>query len=293
MNNNKLIIKLIFTIFLSFASFTSFAQLNTTGGQYYFNKYIANPAFAGEDEGISLFLGIRKQMAGIPGSPQDYSINGQYRSGKVGLGFNYYSEKTGILRQSKALLTYAYHLNLNGYNQLHFGVSAGINYDKILKQDLIGNPNDPTLNQNDIDRTKLNGDFGMAFTNNELTVQASLPNLNSLFNNDQNQFAFTEQFMGAIAYKLNTNNVQIEPRIGVRTFRKVDNLYDFGARFGFLENKLNFMGMYHSSNAASFGLGTLTFNNKLGIQAIYTTETGQIKTNSNGNFELNLKYQIF
>lgn len=269
------------------------AQMNPLGAQYYFNKYLGNPAFAGEEDGMSLFLGIRKQMAGIPGAPQDQSITGQYRFGKVGLGLNFNNEKTGLLRQTRTVATYAYHLPVNNLGQLHFGISIGAFNERISEQDIIGTGNDPSIANLNKKRTLLDGDFGVAYTNQNLTLQAALPSLNNIFNKDVKNTANINLLNAAIAYKIDANTVQLEPRVGFRAINGTDNIIDAGSRIGFLNNLISAFAMYHSTNAVSVGFGALTLKETLAIQGVYTTETSALRGNSNGNFELNVKYRLF
>ncbi|RYE21970.1 MAG: type IX secretion system membrane protein PorP/SprF, partial [Sphingobacteriales bacterium] len=124
------------------------AQVNPMGAQYYLNQYLANPAMAGFEEGLIVTGGFRKQIASMPGLPQDQNLTAEYRMNKVGLGFNFNNEKSGILRQNRVVGTFAYHVPVNTKDaQLHFGVSAGAYTERLSEQDIVGNPNDPAIAQ--------------------------------------------------------------------------------------------------------------------------------------------------
>ncbi|WP_235524284.1 PorP/SprF family type IX secretion system membrane protein, partial [Pedobacter sp. Hv1] len=89
---------------------TASAQLNPLGSQYYNNQYLINPAFAGMGQGLKLNAAYRKLWSGIPGSPLTQNITADYGFGKVGVGLNVNNESAGLLRQTRAVASYAYHL---------------------------------------------------------------------------------------------------------------------------------------------------------------------------------------
>ena len=51
------------------------------------------------------------------------------------------------------------------------------------------------------------------------------------------------------------------------------------------------MGMYHSTENATFGLG-MDFKKKYLISGTYTTQTSALSTYTNGSFELNLRLNL-
>jgi hypothetical protein len=83
----------------------------------------------------------------------------------------------------------------------------------------------------------------------------------------------------------------IEPKL---TYRGVDNyrdILDLGLNTEFWGNKLLLSSIYHTTNSVTFGVGT-TYQNKLSILALYTTNTAEIQSYANGEFEIGLKYNF-
>lgn len=149
------------------------AQLNPFSGMYFQNQYLSNPAMAGLDKGLNLNLGIRQQWTSIPGSPKAQVVSADYNAGKnVGLGLNVSNDQTGLLKQTRAVATYAYHVQLGADNQkLNFGLSAGVNMQHINYNDVNGDQGDVQIDRyNNQNKAYVDGDFGISYTSNNLTV---------------------------------------------------------------------------------------------------------------------------
>ena len=287
----------IIALALSLTTAGAFAQLNPMGAQFYMNQYLGNAAFAGIDSGLNLSIGYRKQMASIPGAPQNQVFTGEYRLGKAGFGLNVYNEKAGLIKQTRTVGSYAYHLPFDNNNQLHFGVSLGFFNERIYDQDIVGTGGDVAVGALNRREVYVDGDFGAAFTSNHLTIQGAIPNMKSFFDKDYRDVADRATFYSAISYKLSTgagmSAVSLEPKFAFRGVKGFDNLWDLGTSLGFMGGKLNGFAMYHSTQSVTVGFGAMTLRNTLTFQGVYTTETAALRGDTNGNFEVNLKYRIF
>ncbi|WP_316802920.1 PorP/SprF family type IX secretion system membrane protein [Pedobacter nototheniae] len=290
---NKIIAILLF---ITVSATITKAQLNPNGAQYYVNQYLANPAFAGSVEGFRINGGYRALWNNIPGAPVSQSITGEYGFNRVGLGLNVANESSGLLRQTRVVATYAYHINLDGEgNQLSFGVSGGFMSQRLDQTDLQGNPNDPMIGLYNSRKTYVDGDFGVAYTNKNLTIQAAIPNLKSFFKKDVVKLADESTFYSAISYKLSLgtgmNTVIAEPKFAYRGVRGFDNMWDAGVQVGIADQQLFFTGLYHSTESATMGFG-MDFKKKYLISGLYTTQTSALSGYTNGSFELNLRLSL-
>jgi len=286
----------LFIVLFSLQTIRVKAQLNPLNSQYFLNQYQANPAYAGLNEGLNINLNYRKQWSNIPGSPNTQSITADYKMDKVGLGLNFYNEKAGSLQRTKAVATYAYHLQLNEANQqLSFGVSAGIMNERVDYSDVNGNLSDPALSEFNNKGSLIDGDFGVAYTSNSFNIEAALPNIRSFVNDKDDNNVDRSRFYAAASYKINTgsgaNELVIEPKVAFRGIKGYDNIVDAGANFNFT-NKLFLMGMYHSSKSASFGAG-INYKSSLAIMGFYTTETAALRGVANGTFEISIRANLF
>lgn len=271
----------------------SFAQLNPLTAQYYTNTYLANPAFAGYNQGLNINASYRAQWTRIPGSPVVQNLTADYGTEKVGIGLNINFDKAGLQRQSRVVGTYAYHLKLNNSDKaLHFGLSVGFMQQRLSQQDLVGNINDPLAMNYNQRQTYIDGDFGIGYTSNRFRLEASLPNLNTFTKRDEIRVADVGTFYAAVSYKLDlatgAEGVDLEPKFAYRGIKGMDNMWDFGTQVSLANKQVNLTGMYHSNKSASFGLG-LDYRKKLLINGFYTTQTSALTSYSNGSFELNIR----
>jgi type IX secretion system PorP/SprF family membrane protein len=290
---NKIIVLLSLTIFLGLGS--AKAQLNPLGGAYFQDQYLANPAFAGKTANFRLGLHYRNQWSSIPGAPVNYAISGEYGMSdeRSGIGFNAYVDKAGLLTRTRAVGSYAYHLPLNGEDSyLHFGVSLGFMNEHVERGAINGNDGDIVLTTFNNQPTYIDGDFGVAYTGPQLTIQAAIPNLNSFLSRAANTTVDLGTYYGAVAYKILKDDEQgynIEPKVAYRGIRGYKSIVDAGVELtvGLESSKINAMVVYHSSQSVTAGLG-MRMRSKLEIQAIYNTQTAALGSYTNGTFELGL-----
>ena len=275
------------------------AQLVPMASQYYENEYLGNPAFAGIEKGIRVNLTSRNQWKALPGSPSTQSLSADYHlenvsDGKVGTGLNLYSDKAGLIRRTRVMASYAYHLPLSGDNQkLHFGLSVGVMNERLDYDALVGDPTDISAERFNQRKSYLDGDFGIAYIQDRLTIQGSLPNMKKLLKKDLNVTVDGSTFYMAFSYKIGRelDLISVEPKFSFRGARDINNLWDIGTNIKFSNNAIYLMGMYHSSRSSTFGLG-VNYQEKVLIQGYYTNQLAAQRLDTGGSFEINLQVPI-
>jgi type IX secretion system PorP/SprF family membrane protein len=279
---------LVFTVNISSSS----AQINPLGAQYFQNQYLANPAMAGYQSGMRLNLGYRNQWDNIPGTPKNVSVTGDYGTEKVGVGINFFKDEAGLLNRSRIQGSYAYHLPLNDDSQkLHFGISLGLQTERLNNQAIVGSANDQTAIRFNEQESILDGDFGMAYTSSKLSIMGSISNLKRQLKVEDEQSADFGTFYTAIGYKIKSADWQIEPRVSYRGIRNFQNILDMGAEIRTASDQLGFMGMYHSNKSMSFGL---SYHQKKDWQLflLYNNPTQELKSYATGTFEIGLQLNL-
>ena len=150
--------KHFFTLLLLLFVKMSNAQQRPQYTQYIFNNYLLNPALSGIENYMDVKLGHRAQWTGIENAPKtsfisahwnlnaDYlwknplslpenddnpmsrSYTQNYTSSPAhhGMGIMAVSDKAGPISRFDAGVTYAYHLQMSGTNNLSVGVYAGL-----------------------------------------------------------------------------------------------------------------------------------------------------------------------
>ncbi|PWV51412.1 PorP/SprF family type IX secretion system membrane protein [Chitinophaga sp. S165] len=272
------------------------ALLEPSGTQYFQNQYLANPAMAGFEKGLHLNAAYRHQWGGIEGSPTTkfFSADGAVGN-RVGAGLHLFNDVAGLINRTRVALTYAYHLPLtNPDQQLHFGLSLAWNVQRIDYKNLDGDINDPSIGAFNRRDNYFEAEYGMAYTDTRLNIQASIPNVRSLFTGDNKGVDGGGIFFTAASYRFAVNESisSIEPKVCYRGVRGYDNILDMGVNVSILNDVANVMAMYHTSKSVTAGIG-VNILKTVGIQAMYTSQTGGIKTYVDGTYEIGATVNLF
>ncbi len=265
------------------------------GALYFQNQYLGNPAMVGR-KGLDLNMGFRKQFSSLQGGPTSQTLTGEYAfASNAGVGLKLSGESSGLFKSLRSVASYAYHLPLNENNStLSFGLSLGFLNERVSQEDINGDPNDVMVANYNQRQAYVDGDFGMAYTNNKFTVQAALPNMKGVFKRDLvNETVDLATFFSAISYKIVTsgaNGIGLETKMAYRGIKGLGDILDIGANLTYANDRVYLFGMYHSSQSATFGLG-MNYQS-FSITGMYTTTSTPLANYTSGNFEIGLKANI-
>lgn len=274
------------------------AQLNKFEAMYYQNQYLGNPAMAGLNKGLNVNIGYQRQWDDVPGNPVMMYATGEYNpNSRAAYGLNFSSDRAGLITNSRILGTFAYHLPIDGDDRkVNFGLSFGARFLSLDRSKINGNIDDPSI-QNFNEGGALDGDFGISYTTKLLTVQASVPNLNNVFfenDNGERRYVDNQIFYSAISYKIfvssRINDFNIEPLAAFRGIRGYKDIVDVGANFSMPEYNMNISALYHTNEVISGSFG-ITLD-KLGIFLSYSSFIGNTGAFANDGFELGLRYKF-
>ena len=139
--------KLYALLALIIASANVYAQQVPLYSQYYFNKFIYNPALTGHEGSTQASLFGRNQYTGLDGfQTAGATVSGQVNDGKVGLGLYLINDATMLQTQNSVYGNYAYNIALSDENQLSLGFALGVLSNRFNTENIISNdPNDPAL----------------------------------------------------------------------------------------------------------------------------------------------------
>lgn len=286
-------------LLLTCGALNSQAQLNPFQNMYYQNQYQYNPAMAGINKGLNLNVGYRQQWTNFPGAPKTGAFTADLQAtDKVGLGINVNDEQTGLIRSTRVMGTYAYHLPLNGDDQqLSFGLSLGINDSRVNYSAVNGDISDAEVAQYNQLKPYVDGDFGFAYTSNGLSVGGALPNLKSAFfkTSDSRFDADRMVFIATTSYKIplqgDGKGFLLEPLAAYRIVKGYKDIIDGGLNFTLNDYGLYFQSIFHSSQ--SMGLGAGLDQQTYVLSFSYNLETGQLADYTHGAFEFGLKLRLF
>lgn len=273
------------------------AQLNPQGSGYFLNPYLMNPAYAGIQPGFVFDGALSAQLTSFEGAPFMQAITAAYGATetKVGAGLQFYKERAGVIGRTAIKASYAYHLPLD-YDEhfLDLGLSGGINKEQIDFHKVKGDEGDQRLYDFNKRGAYLDGDFGIAFRSNRFTIQGSVPNLRRFLNTAYKEVADRFLYMAGITYhhrSYGSTETIISPMLLYRVIQHEKNIWDAGLNITFQNGKLTGNAIYHSSGSFTGGIGTL-YNEQLSILAQFTSNTRDLKSDSNGQFEIAIKYAL-
>lgn len=298
MNNYKLKFLSALPLMLFAIPFLGKAQLAPMGSMYFQNQYLNNPAFAGIDRGLDVNFGLRQQWGNVPGSPRMQIATLAYAmTEKAAIGLNLNNDQTGLFKRTRLMGSYAYHLPItNNGAKLNFGLSFGFMDELVDFSKYDGDMGDLTVNTFNQRGQYLDGDFGIAYTDSHLTLQATLTNLgNTLgFNKQVVEVVDEPKMFAAASYRFdfpNSWNASFEPKAAYRLIKGFENIFDIGGNLSFTDGKIGLITIYHSTKAISFGFST-NLSQTFALTGFYTSNTAALAGQTNGNFEINLKISL-
>ncbi|PUZ30186.1 type IX secretion system membrane protein, PorP/SprF family [Chitinophaga costaii] len=272
------------------------ALLEPSGTQYFQNQFLANPAMAGIDTGLHVNIAYRKQWNEINGAPVTKYLTADYQvSNRVGIGFHLMSDEAGLIDRTRGAFTYAYRVPLGQQHaQLSLALSLALDLQHLDVNKLDADPNDPSIGKYNRRDNFFEGEFGAAYTNDHFTLQAALPNVRSLFTGDTKTVDGGSLYYTAAEYKFDVNTTisSITPKVAYRGVRGYAAIFDVGVNVRFFHDIGNIMLLYHTAGSVTAGVG---FNilKTVTLQALYTSQTGGIKTYVDGTFEIGLALHLF
>ncbi|SMD18145.1 type IX secretion system membrane protein, PorP/SprF family [Pedobacter nyackensis] len=270
------------------------AQIKPLAAAFYQNQYLINPAMAGLEGGISFDLSYRKQLNSVPGALTEQALTGTYSFNKAAVGLNVYNERAGLLKRTRVVGSYAYHLKLNEEDKLHFGLSVGVLNEKVDESSIKGEATDVNIGRFNERGAVVDGDFGAAYTGKGMTVQGAILNLNNFLNRDKRNQINYSTFFTALSYKFNMGkeygDVGLEPKLCYRGVKEADGILDAGVNVTFAQDRFNVFGLYHSSENATFGFGIKY--KRLSLSGIYSSVPHAFSGYTNGDFELGLGIRL-
>ena len=120
-------IKITIAVLLTLIGYTSFAQQVPLYGQYYFNRFLYNPALAGESGRTEAYLMGRRQWTALDGyQTRAVTLSGSPTGTNVGLGIYYVNDVNNIAVANNVYGNYAYKVKLNEGSELDLGFNIGV-----------------------------------------------------------------------------------------------------------------------------------------------------------------------
>lgn len=264
----------------------------TFGSMYFQHQYLANPAMAGVDSGVTVYVAHRQQLARMNGAPNAQALAATYQLNGFRFGVNAASGNAGVFTILRAAASVTYSQQLGDNNQfLHLGISYGGYGSNIRLKDVEGDLDDPLLQNFNSRKTFFDGDIGLAYTNSKLTVQASVPGFTTAFKKGREDMNGQMQLFTAVSYSFGIPDVPgatITPKACYRLLKNNDGVADFGAKFNFAQYRFGIEGIYHTNSAVTAGLNIKLLPGMY-LLCMYFSESPMLQGHTKGNVEFGLK----
>lgn len=272
-----------------------------------FNALIYNPASSGADQG-NVFFHHKSQYIGISPinfSNQTLSADLPLNNMNSGIGILVHNDFSGFLANTAIIGTYAYHLPLRK-SKLSFGIGIGahhvfLNGNKLRvasgDYDIDIVHNDKILDNERVSSFAVDMDFGMSYTNNNLSLGLSMKNLlnhgNTIFKD--NSINTARVLVGQIGYEFKVNeSLSIAPTGILKTdfvkyqaalatnFKLKQVFYTGFSLVGYNVNNFEAVGIYFGGKIAK----------KLMVIYNYDIPLNTLKGVNDGSHEILMQYRF-
>jgi len=290
--------KIYILLVISLLSSGLFAQQLSLNTQYAFNRFLINPAVAGNQDYIPLRLTARQQWTGIDGAPSTQSVSGHKKiAGRnMGIGGYLFMDRFGPETKIGFQLSYSYIMKMGfGENtKLALGIAArGVQYKldySILKASDV---NDALLGAESESAFVPDADLGVYLYSQTYFVGISAAQLISMDLNlknavDKNALERHYNFMAGYKYKLD-EDFDIEPSVYIKYTTSAPLNIDINARCIYQDNYWAGLS-YRTSNTLAIMVGAQYKNFVFGYA--YDYSMSEIKHYQGGSHEIILGYNI-
>jgi len=288
------------------------AQQEILYTQYMFSQLAVNPAYAGNDDGLSVTALSRKQWFGLQGSPTSYSLIGQalvnnkksecrtfgsdnkrlvpLDNKEVGLGVILFSDQVGVSNTFISSVAYSFKIKFSSEKRLSIGLQASmLNYRQLLTQLDNPNANDPIF-QDNFQTSKFNFGTGVFYESDRYYVGLSVPQVleNSLNPNSKSDKTLRQYFFtGGYVFYLN-RFYKFKPTIMTRYTEGLPAQFDLNANL--LYRDILWLGCsYRYTNSVNMNVEVLLSNNfRMGFA--YDYPINEVNQVAHGSAEIMVNY---
>lgn len=250
---------------------SAFGQQLSAFNQNYIVPFVINPAAAGVNSSVDVFLLHRNQWTNLPGAPLTNSIiaDSPIKVGKNGVGLKVTADEVGIFRSTSADAAYSHKFTLGSSGiGLRFGGSIGITDLKAdFTRAVVVDPNETYLFSTAQRQSNLNGSLGFLGTWRGLEIGLASPRIisNSIrFSDNDNTALFKEaqHLIGSFKYEFILNKargIAVYPYAVIRSTKNVPLDYELSAVFDY-QQRFWIAGTYRSNSSIAVNAGIRLYN---------------------------------
>lgn len=256
------------------------AQQTPTFGEYNYNPYLINSAYAGLASSTEVSLTNAGFFNQIEGSPRSFalSLHSPLNRGKVGVGAGFIRDEIGVTTSTSAFATYSYKIffdtksdrpywQIYTPNSFSFGITGGVQQyqDNLLE---LGIMDDPNFAQN-INATIPTIGVGVLLNLANFYMGLSTPNIlgDALASNDEN-LDLNSPYYGYLGYRFFSNRfeeIMLKPSALIKYEEGAPLQVDINMSLSY-KNRFELGTGYRTNSSINLLAGVYLFNN---LRAIY------------------------
>ena len=271
-------------LFVGYCSTSLFAQQIWRRTQFAINPFLVNPAVAGTENQMPLYIPYRNQWTGFKGAPTTMLASG-HMQGPSNSGFGAVIQRDdtgGAISRTGVEAVGAYHFELNESDAISFGLGISANQFKIDNSKLVVvDESDIALNAMQAEASiNIDANFGMLMFGSNYYFGFSTPNLLQTklkvngIEDEENRNRRHYQFVGSYTYDIN-DMFDIQPSGLIKMTNSTPIQMDMNVRVGF--KKMAWSSItYRPKDAVAFGLGGFYQNILLGYSIDLTTSPAKV-----------------
>jgi type IX secretion system PorP/SprF family membrane protein len=271
-------------LFVGYCSTSLFAQQIWRRTQFAINPFLVNPAIAGTENQMPLYISYRNQWTGFKGAPTTMLASG-HMQGPSNSGFGAVIQRDdtgGAISRTGVEAVGAYHFELNESDAISFGLGISANQFKIDNSKLVVvDESDIALNAMQAEASiNIDANFGMIMFGSNYYFGFSTPNLLQTklkvngIETEENRNRRHYQFVGSYTYDIN-DMFDIQPSGLIKMTNSTPIQMDMNVRVGF--KKMAWSSItYRPKDAVALGLGGFYQNILLGYSIDLTTSPAKV-----------------
>jgi type IX secretion system PorP/SprF family membrane protein len=231
---------------------------NNPISQFFRNRYLINPAFAGNHTRPYVYGLVNRSWIGFEGAPTLVQFSGDTYMGKnTGAGIQLLSDKAGEMQRMLAKLSYSYKISLGGTDEfMRLGISLTSYKEQLSPEIIREGVSDELIKSFNSRGWRFDGDFGAVYQNKTFFFSAALVNLNRWYSDLLKQMPVDmETFSLTTAYTYVTDEkVTIQPLLSAKFYSRTPWLCKVGAELGY-NNQFHASLLWQNNNSIQGGLG--------------------------------------
>jgi len=227
--------RIVILLLIIIVAKSAIAQSFFNSSLYIENKHSINPAYAGLYKHPHLFLFYRKIATSFVGVPESYGLGISSTIYKnMSLGGRFYKQSEGLFNTIVGFIDYSYELKLNDKQNLRFGISGGLNSNKIDYSEIVADNPSAIIDvaSKSFEGTYFESAAGIVYNFEELEVSLSIP---KLFESKKNYTLSLNTFF-QYNYNINKTEIDLKPSLLVSYNQKGPTLFDINLQ-AFWNNK--------------------------------------------------------